>query len=419
MIHEAWLFVRRIITVVLFFTLAIFLIELFRIFIFFLRLSPLLGWTYLAILAGLTVWFLHYIHTQWFSHPRALLPPPLPEKRIHATSKELKAYAHYLARYIERLQGNEQLNEEDAEHLAPYLYGIKELLGRRFSPVDMLQRIDQTETEGIAPVLEHLNSKAEEEIRHSVRDVMLGVTLSPWHGMDMVIVLYRNACMILRIGRLYNSRPSAREEWLILRDTVRVVAAVNLINMGKTLIESLFTRVPLVGRYMDDIGQGLGAGLLTSAAGHAAATRCAAFQAWRRDAAVQSLASQAQQFFKDVRDLFTRDVLPGLKKRVATEEKMESDIQQPGFWDQVARGITTSIETTAQGVDRLIVNPAIAGTRGVTDLGGAAARHVAEAGRHVARRTSRHSRHASQGTRRVVHTFGQRLKYTLFPGYRK
>ena len=70
---------------------------------------------------------------------------------------------------------------------------------------------------------------------------------------------------------------------MILRDVLRVLITVNFLYIGRNLVENLFANVPLLGRVVDDMGQGLGAGLFTSAAGHAAIERCAAFRGWDKE----------------------------------------------------------------------------------------------------------------------------------------
>ncbi len=45
-------------------------------------------------------------------------------------------------------------------------------------------------------------------------------------------------------------------------DIINIIATVNYINMGKNLIEHLGSKVPGIGRFIDDIAQGIGAGFL-------------------------------------------------------------------------------------------------------------------------------------------------------------
>jgi hypothetical protein len=294
---------------------------------------------------------------------------------------------------------------------------ILDLQARRPGAKELAEVIRATEKEVLEPLLGRIRETASREIRRSVRDVMTGVTLSPYHSVDLLIVLYRNGAMILRIVRLFESRPAPREQWLILRDTLRVVATVNLLNVGKNLFENLFTQIPVVGRSIDDIGQGIGAGLLTSASGYAAIDRCAAYRGWDKQRASRTIASQASRFLMDVKDLFTKDVLPAMRGRIRSTTAPEQ-IQEPGFWDQINRGIAASFDTTAKTVDTLLVKPTMFGTRTVAGAGNFVTRNMARAGNSAARATRHSGRQTYHGTLRVLRTFGQRIRYGMFGGPR-
>jgi hypothetical protein len=208
------------------------------------------------------------------------------------------------------------------------------------------------------PLLAMLRATAEGEVRRCVRDVMAGVTLSPYRSSDLLIVLYRNGGMVLRLAELYGGRPRMGEQLAIARDTLRVVAAVNFMNLGNKLLEGLFARVPMLGRFADDVAQGLGAGFLTSAVGHAAMERCEAFHGWDRIEAVQNLRANSGRFLADVRDIFLKDILPSMRTRVP----------QPD-WERMGESIRSAMDATMSGVDGLVTQPVLAGGRAVARTG--------------------------------------------------
>jgi hypothetical protein len=183
--------------------------------------------------------------------------------------------------------------------------------------------------------------------------------------------------MVFRVMRIYKSRPALREECLILRDILVVVATVNFLNISRKLIESLFSQVPVIGRVIDDIGQGLGAGLLTSVAGHAAMDRCTAFRGWNDEEEVRSLGARMANFLADVKDLFTKDLMPELKGRIRSAVSPD-EADQPGFWDTITRGVASAIDMTAKTVDFLVIKPATAGVQtvaaGVQSMAGVGSR---------------------------------------------
>jgi len=388
-------------------------LELFRIFVFFYRIAPFWGWSYLvALAAGLFV-LVFYVRRTLARYPKILKPPDLPELD-QAGHAELRAFSDYLCRYLHRLSRNRHLEEEHARRAREQARAIEDELNAHPLNDDMRRLIAKADEETIRPALSQLRELANKEIRTSVRDVMLGVTLSPYHTIDLVIVLYRNGAMVLRIVGIYASRPNTREQLLILRDVLRVVVTVNFLYVGRNLLENLFANVPVIGKVVDDIGQGLGAGLFTSAAGHAAIGRCAAYRGWNKEEAAETLATQTRAFLVDVRDIFVRDVFPNLRNRIRSEVPDER-VQEPGFWDRVAKGITTSVDKTAGAVGNLIVRPAVAGTRGVARAG---SRVFGSDGGERERSDKRHRRkHRRRRSLlpRLFSTIGQRLKYGRRP----
>lgn len=387
-------------------------VELFRVFIFFYRIDPLWGWVFAAVTAAFFLGLVVYAKLLLSNYPRVLRPPYLPLLK-EAGYKDLCRYSEYLMAYLARLAENAQLESDQVQAARSQIEAIGEALRAHPLKDDLRRTITETEEDVMAPLLLHLNDLSNKEVRRSVRDVMLGVTLSPYHSVDMVIVLYRNAAMVGRIAGIYASRPHSREQMLILRDVARVVVTVNFLYIGRNLLENLFANVPVIGRVVDDIGQGLGAGLFTSAAGHAAIDRCAAFRGWSKDEAADSLASQTKAFLKDVRDIFTRDVLPDLRGRIRSELPGEK-IEEPAFWERLTNGVSTAVDATAGVVGHLVIKPAVAGTRGMMRAGGAVTRtKPADATMSPRGHRRRRRRRKSVKPLGLFGTLGQRIRYAF------
>lgn len=426
MFSSFWKMIAKL-TGVIITLLALFgIIELVRMFSFLHRISPILAATCFAVIAVLLIMLV----IRWLAIPRALTPPS-PIRYEDASISELRKHARYLSRYAYRLSENPNLSNEDQDVAWGISIDLKKS-SRMKNPDRLAEQLFSAEEEGIVPLLKKLNSLASRTVRNSVRDVMLGVSLSPYHSVDLLIVLYRNLSMAHNIARIFHSRPTPREELLILRDTFRVVAAVNVMNLGRTLIENLFSNLPFIGRALDDIGQGLGAGVLTSATGHAAIDRCAAFRGWRKEEAMNSLLSHATDFCKDVRDIFTKDILPHLKPRIRLNASKET-LEQPNFWERVTGGINSSLETAVSTLDSFIVQPTISGTRQVARAGAGLfvsstspspeelppeeippVEHHSDAHHRHSSKQRKHRTKSSQpkGIFRTFRTFKQRIQYT-------
>jgi len=415
MLRDAWKVIGKFILVAGVFLSFLILIELFRVFLFFYQRSHALGWGFVGVCIVLVVGSLVYLRTVLAAYPRVLAPPRLPPLN-EAGYHDLKAFCQYLRRYLRRLSLHPNLSDEQRVAARLQAERIESELSAHPLLDDLRRLIQETEDRALRPCLSALESMAAKEVRHSVRDVMLGVSLSPYHTVDLLVVLYRNAAMVVRIAGIYASRPNTREQWLILGDVLKVVVTVNFLYIGRNLIENLFAHLPLIGRAVDDIGQGLGAGLFTSAAGHAAIERCAAYRGWDKRSASESLAAQTKAFLVDVRDIFTRDVFPDIRGRIRVESPPER-VEQPDFWEKVSRGIAASIDATAAMVGTLVVKPAVAGAQTLAKAGDSVTRVVTGGGnssspRHLRRRHRRRQSSASSPIR-VLKTFGQRLRYTF------
>lgn len=411
MFRELWTLLRRIIYVALFFLALFFCAELARVFLLLYRLNPVAGFAFAALLLAAFLGLAIYGLVQYRRHPRVLVAPPLPEVD-EATHAEMRDYCAYLVRYLGRLAKHPGLDEGSAAFALEKAGEIDGVLRHHPLNDDLRRTIRKTEAEALGPLLAGLGEKAEQEVRRSVRDVMLGVVLSPYPSVDMLIVLYRNLAMVNRIVAIYHSRPRAREELGIFRDILLAVATVNFINLSRGLIRNLFAEVPVIGRFVEDIGQGLGAGILTSIAGHAAIRRCAAFRRWDREEEARFLSTRSAEFLVDVRNMFTRDLLPELKTRIAATVPPEK-AGEPGFWESLAAGIGAAMDTTARTLDAFILKPAVAGVQGVAAAGTTIARSVGRATTSAARASARGGRAARRGALRVLQTFGQRIKYSV------
>lgn len=277
-------------------------------------LHPAAGYAFLAVLAAAAGWLAWYLWVNLAAVPRALRPPAIPDP-AQATVRQLKKYLVYLRRFLERLTINPSVSDGNHASIQIALGQIDRVLAEETTVEGLRAAIEVVEGRAIMPALADIDALASRQVRDSMRDIMIGVTLSPYKSADLFIVIYRNLVMTIRIIRVYNARPAVAEQCRILLDILNVIATVNYINMGKNLIEGLGSRVPGIGRFIDDIAQGIGAGFMTTIAGHAAMDRCRAFKGWNAAEAKRHLLSHVGDFYNDVKDIFFKDVWQGVRRR--------------------------------------------------------------------------------------------------------
>ncbi len=314
---------------------------------------PIAGYTFAAAVIGLLIWLAVYVWANLAVFPKALKPPKIDDVST-ATDRQLKKYIQYLNRFLQRLISNPNLTDDDRSQITNALSQLEN------QPVSdrngCLTLITSIEENHIKPVLKTLDAAASKQVRDSMRDIMVGVTLSPYKSADLLIVLYRNLVMVVRIVRVYRVRPSVSEQLRIFSDIINVIATVNYINMGKNLIEGIASRVPGIGRFVDDIAQGIGAGFMTTITGHAAMDRCRSFRGWNEVEAKKHLLSHVGDFYNDVKDIFFKDVWAGVRGRAgaaATDatDKVADAIDETGsILDSFVRTPVKIVSTAGQTV---------------------------------------------------------------------
>ena len=327
-------------------------LEILRAFQILYELHPVAGYAFLAIVLGLLLWCVLYVWGNMAVFPKPLKPPAIANVE-NAADKQLRKYIRYLYRYIQRLLSNPHLSEQE---LSKLIDALSQLQTPPTDRAEMLNLITAIENDPIKPVLKTLDTAAAKQVRDSMRDIMVGVTLSPYKSADLMIVLYRNLVMVVRIVKVYRVRPAVSEQLRIFSDIINVIATVNYINMGKNLIEGLGSRVPGIGRFVDDIAQGIGAGFMTTITGHAAMDRCRSFRGWNEVEAKKHLLSHVGDFYNDVKDMFFKDVWSGLRGRAGhvpdeAADKVADAIDETGsLLGSFIRMPVKAVTTTGQAV---------------------------------------------------------------------
>ena len=287
------------------------LLEIIRAFLTLHELNAYLGYAFIGLLAGVGLWAWVRLRSAFLEFPPVLIPPDVIEPKS-ATVSELYGYTDYLAAFTDRLSQNSLIEAGKQATLAEVSRTLAGLSRRRPKREELLTEIELAEGE-ITPVLDRIDSLAQQQVSTCVRDVMLGVTLSPFRSADLAIVLYRNGRMILGIAHLYNSRPRLQEQLRVLADVGSVVATVQILNFGEKFIEQLGEGIPGIGSIAGDVAQGVGAGLMTSVAGGSAIQRCRAYRGWNKVEAQATIRSRSREFFRSVKDIYRDDVAPSLR----------------------------------------------------------------------------------------------------------
>lgn len=328
-IRNIALFVGALLSVVI-------LVDLVEAYATLRGVHPWLGYALVVALAGGALWLATKVLVSLLRTPSVLRAPAIADPD-QLTEREREAYAKYLVRYAERLVSNGAVPEELRNEKRTLLATLMEKEGPPAAAI---------ETDVIAPLLATLDEKAQRIVRDVTRNVMLGVAFLPWRSADLILVVQQNTKLVLQLTALYESRPLVREQMNILRDTLRVVAAINFLNLGRGFIESLGKAVPVVGRYIDNIAEGFGAGFLTFVTGQAAIDRCRAYRGWSYEQGVEGMKSHLKGFFVEVGKMVTADLMPHIYALASEQVKR--------LWDNVRSAVASTFEKTADGIGRFV-----------------------------------------------------------------
>ncbi len=347
-----WKQASRVITAAAVIVAFLLVIELIRAYQTLYALSRWAGYAFLVALAAGLVWMTGRLLGGWRVRPRTLKPPDVGDLE-EADAPALRRYGAYLGKYLARLGVNESLTDEQRAAARAAADELPERLRQCASPEELRERLRRAETERIEPLLVSLDQQAESEIGECVRDVMIGVAASPWPLIDALIVLYRNGGMITRLTHIYNSRPALREQLAVFRDTVRLVATIKLAHMMRKLLERAVRDVPLAGRIAEALTQAVGAGVLTSAAGHAAQHRCRAFRGWNREEAARDLKARLGDFLADCWRVASETLLGPLGRMYHKSV------------NGIAGAFKKAVDATVAVADTFVARPVAAGGRHV------------------------------------------------------
>jgi uncharacterized membrane protein YcjF (UPF0283 family) len=346
------------------------LVEIANVFVILRDAYAPLGYLFLALVLAALAWLVLYIVLVLRRIPSILVAPEVGDLST-ATPKKVLSYCRYLVEYLRRLSQNPYVSAEDARQAAQKADQLAEAIQTQTPHSQLADQALAAERQTIEPLVMKLDEKAGLEVQKSVRDILFGVTLSPFRSSDLLIVLYRNITMVLAVIRIYNSRPTLSEQMLILRDVFRVVATVNYLNFTQKLVERLTTGVPFFSQLAGDVAQGIGAGLLTSVAGHGAVYRCRSFRRADREVIRQKIHDHIRIFLKDVTGMFTQDLFPRMKDRISCAFPfLQKD--DPRVWEETAGGINAALQDTDSILELITRKPWVTLGRESVDAGSAA-----------------------------------------------
>jgi len=278
---------------------------------------PVLGYSYIVLLALILIVMVGRPLMAFLSMPVAAKPPAILIDPKAPAPKALAARLKYDLRYLEMLARNPLCADERAAIEEGLLRGEALLeRARRATPEEALAvsiDLEAFEREQIEALLKPLDKQVEALIHAEAVGVGVATAVSMNGTVDAFIVLWRNANLVARVARIYFGRPHLWGSLRILRDVAAIVvvarALEDVTDLTGDVIGGLLGRMGglVAGPVMDG---GVNA-MMTLKLGYLAKRRCRSFKGW---SAGQAKAISAEAL-KDVKEE-SGSVIGDLLKRV-------------------------------------------------------------------------------------------------------
>lgn len=286
---------------------------------------PLLGYSFILILAALLLLLVGRPLASFLSMPVAAKPPHTPfdieKPDISLLSQRLK----YDLKYLAMLKRNPLLADE-VPAMEEGIAAGRALLARfaiagNDSAANVAADLEAFQKDHIEIHLKKLDAKVDKLIHAEAVGVGVATAFSMNGTVDAFVVLWRNANLIARISQIYFGRPHLGGTLLILRDVAAIVivsrALEDVTDMTGDVIGGLLGRMGglIAGPVMD----GAVNAMLTLKMGYLAKRRCRAFEGWSARQA-RSISAEALERVKKESGSVATDLLKrcgGLTSRAA------------------------------------------------------------------------------------------------------
>ncbi|KCZ59808.1 MAG: DUF697 domain-containing protein [Hyphomonas sp.] len=286
---------------------------------------PVLGYSFILILAALLLLLVGRPLASFLSMPVAAKPPHTPfdieKPDISLLSQRLK----YDLKYLAMLKRNPLLADEVSAMEEGIAIG-RALLARfaiagEESAANVAADLEAFQKDHIEIHLKKLDTKVDKLIHAEAVGVGVATAFSMNGTVDAFVVLWRNANLIARISQIYFGRPHLGGTLLILRDVAAIVivsrALEDVTDMTGDVIGGLLGRMGglIAGPVMD----GAVNAMLTLKMGYLAKRRCRAFEGWSARQA-RSISAEALERVKKESGSVATDLLKrcgGLTSRAA------------------------------------------------------------------------------------------------------
>ena len=295
------------------FLLFFFIIEMIRAVQTLAFVHPILAWIAGITMLGFIIWGYWKVSRLLKNIPSTPTAPD-PEKLGGFNNPVyLKAQLFYLHTIVKSMSKNNSLSIE-RQNILKLAVEDESIFSTKGENETLMHRIAIIDTDLISPSLDELDKQAENIVKNTVRDTMIGVMLLPFKAVDIYLVIYRNSTMFLNLIRLYNQKPGPIQTYHVFRDVLKIVATVHVLNYAERFTQRIMASVPFLDKTIDDIIQGTGAGVLTTAVGKATILRCRSYSNWNADEQIENYRKTTVDFLVYVKEIFTQDVLPNMSK---------------------------------------------------------------------------------------------------------
>lgn len=381
--------------------------ELLRIFVFLYRLRPGYGWTFAIFIISGMVSVGIYLFTQWRQFPSRRRPP----RRIdldQASHPELKQYAQHMIAELKHQTLNAWIPDDTLAWLEEEIDTLEGLLNHHPLNEDLIRIISKSDEEILPALQEPLWQEVDAIVQSCTQRILCDAACGTERPIHHVRLLFTQIGMIDRIVGIGDPVPTIRNRIRIIIDVGKALLSPPVEQAEQSLIRKFQGGNQPSASQNDRIGTVAGTGLITAICGQIAFQRCVSAHRWDSEDADTMIRDCLPDCLARIQTLLRNDVQPLAKPLSPSEtpkSKTSPDINgvfnaavretrsaQPRPSQSPRRPTKTSAPRSATARERMDREP-----------------KTSQAPRKRRKRRTKRRR----GIARVLHTFGQRLKYTM------
>ncbi len=408
----AWKFITRLACALGVLLTVLLGFELLRIFVFLYRFRPSYGWTFAILMISGMVGMGIYLIMLWRQCPSRQRPPPQIDLD-RATHPQLKRYARHMISELRHQTMNAWIPDSTLSWLEEEMDTLEGLLNHHPLNEDLIRIITKSDQEIESVLQDTLWQEVDAIIQSCAQRIMRDASCGTQRPIHYARLLITQIGLINRIVSIADPAPTLRHRARIILDVSTALLSPSVEHAEQSLIRKLQEHDHHSAAQNDRIGTIAGTGLITIMGGEIAFQRCLFPHRWDATDAETVIRDCLPDGLARIQKLLNNDLHPQATTPSSTEAaKPKPSLDIKGICNTVAREPRSTQPHSTQSARRPpnTIAPRSVNVPERMD-------HETTSSSHSRKRRKRRTKRR-RGIARILHTFGQRIKYTMGLGRR-